>query len=402
MLSGPGQTFFVGLFRDSITGQFDISIGEFGFIFSSATLVSAAVFLWSGKLIDTWPLRKVTISFCTLFAVFAALLGVAFHLIILVVAIFGIRHLGQALMSHISSTTMARYFNHNRAKAISLSSLGYSISEAIFPICVVTLIALIGWRFAWEVIAVFIGLVFLPVALWLLGKTNRDLSLEREVEEFADRDNVESGAVIVVSKTRGEVLKDWRFWLILPAGLSSPFLFTGVFFHQSSLASELGMSMEMVAFCFTTFAVAKMLGSLIIGPIADRYGYIIPYPICYALFAISIFALALSEDGNDALIFYGLSGFSIGMVIPVGGSMWPQLFGVRHLGAIKSMMATTAVIGTGFAPASFGYLIDMGVETTRIAWWGAIYTSLSVVLLIMFSIKEAQRKGALADLPRES
>ena len=72
VLSGPGQTFFVGLFRDSITAHFDISITAFGTIFSTATLLSAVVFLWTGRLIDVWPLKKVTIVFTLLFGLSAA------------------------------------------------------------------------------------------------------------------------------------------------------------------------------------------------------------------------------------------------------------------------------------------------------------------------------------------
>lgn len=110
-LSGPGQTYFVGLFRDEITKAFNISIGDFGLIFSSATLLSAAVFFWSGKFVDRWTVQKTTTIFALIFAGSAFLVGLAPHVAVLAIAIFGIRHVGQGLMGHISGTTMARFFN---------------------------------------------------------------------------------------------------------------------------------------------------------------------------------------------------------------------------------------------------------------------------------------------------
>lgn len=72
--------------------------------------------------------------------------------------------------------------------------------------------------------------------------------------------------------SRKDVLRDVRFYLVFPAMLSSPYILTGFFFHQASLASERGLSMEVVAGFFGAFALAKIVGSLVYGPLVDKVG----------------------------------------------------------------------------------------------------------------------------------
>lgn len=395
-LSGPGQTFFVGLFRDPISSHFGISIGDFGLIFSTATLISAAVFFWSGKLIDRWTVQRTISVFALLFAASAALVGLAPHVAILAIAIFGIRHMGQALMSHVSSTTMARYFNHNRAKAASLASMGYSAGEAVFPICVVTVLGIAGWRLTWILVAAVIAVVFLPVARLLLRVNRRDLSLDQEVTSDAVAPTSTSASTGDAGPSenwsRKDVLRDRRFYLILPALLGSPYLLTGVFFHQASLAAESGLGLEVIAGCFTAFAIAKIAGALAIGPVVDRFGYLKPYPICVFFLGLSLLILGLSGSLAGVWIFYVMSGFAVGAGIPVSGALWPGLYGTRQLGAIRSMLSSVMVVATGLAPASYGYMLDAGITIRQIAVGGSIYSFLSVVSLVILLILGSDKK----------
>jgi len=50
--SSLGQTYFIGLFGGEMRGDLGLSHGDFGAIYSSATLASAVMLLWTGSLID--------------------------------------------------------------------------------------------------------------------------------------------------------------------------------------------------------------------------------------------------------------------------------------------------------------------------------------------------------------
>ena len=53
-------------------------------------------------------------------------------------------------------------------------------------------------------------------------------------------------------------------------------------------------------------------------------------------------------------------GITVGAAGPIKSSIWAELYGVAHLGAIKSMFATLTVMFTAFSSFIFGYLIDLG------------------------------------------
>ena len=61
------------------------------------------------------------------------------------------------------------------------------------------------------------------------------------------------------------------------------------------------------------------------------------------------------------MISLALTGAAAGMAGGLTSSLWAELYGVRHLGAIKSLGGSLAVFGTALSPALFGWLLDRGV-----------------------------------------
>ena len=59
--AGFGQTFFISIFSHEIRSLLQLSDGQFGILYSLATLTSAIIFIWFGKLIDTIDLRIYTL-----------------------------------------------------------------------------------------------------------------------------------------------------------------------------------------------------------------------------------------------------------------------------------------------------------------------------------------------------
>ena len=50
--SSIGQSFFIGLFNSNIRAELNITHGEFGAIYGTATLCSSITLIWLGKKID--------------------------------------------------------------------------------------------------------------------------------------------------------------------------------------------------------------------------------------------------------------------------------------------------------------------------------------------------------------
>ena len=127
--SSFGQSFFLGLFNESIRNELNITHGQFGSIYASATLLSSIILIWVGKKIDDFDVLKFSFFVISLLAistfVFSKINSVAF----LFVAILLMRFSGQGMMSHTASTTISRYFTNTRGKALSTGWFGLSTAE---------------------------------------------------------------------------------------------------------------------------------------------------------------------------------------------------------------------------------------------------------------------------------
>ena len=84
------------------------------------------------------------------------------------------RFSGQGLMSHTSSTTISRYFNKRRGRALSGIWFGLSSAEFILPILVVFLLTIFSWRLIWQ----FISLIILFVLPIVVFYTIRNLTID--------------------------------------------------------------------------------------------------------------------------------------------------------------------------------------------------------------------------------
>ncbi len=365
-----GQTFFVSLYMGEVRGAFDLSHGDVGTIYSVATLLSGLTMIWFGRLIDVVPLRPLAIAVSA--GMILACLTMAWTPAVWAVAIafYLLRLCGQGLMSHTSVTGTLRAFDADRGKAVGVISFGQPLGEGLLPLLAVALIAAIGWRATWGVYAGYLLLVLIPVIYLLLaGAVGRmGAPQNRGERHYVGR-----------QWSRGEMLRDGRFYLMLPALLAPSYVSTGLIFHQAHLAEAREWSLAWIATCFIGYAVAKAFTAVLLGPLVDRWTarrlarvYLLPL-------AASAAILAAVQHEAGALVYLALLGAGSGASFTVINAMWAEIYGVAHLGAIRSIAAVLSSLGSALAPASMGWLIDGGASVAMLAWGSALYTLLALV-----------------------
>jgi MFS family permease len=371
--SSFGQTFFLGIFNPFIREDLNLSHSEFGGIYSAATLVSSLTIIWLGKKIDDFKLRNFAIFVCiSLFfaAVFMSQLSSLVHLLL---AIFFLRLFGQGLMSHTSSTAMARYFDKNRGKALGVAWLGLSFGEGILPGLVIFLLNYLVWKKIWITIAVFLIVFVLPLIVFLL-KNFKDNSIEQEQSKKSEN---------IKNWTRQEVLKDLRFYFLLPAVLCPAFLITGIFINQIYLFENLNWGINFIAPSFTAYAIFSVISLQLSGFLIDKFSAlkILPFyliPMILGLLFSLLFKFALSP-----VIFFILMAITNGTSNVLLTSTWSEMYGTKHLGAIRSITVSLMVFSTSLSPFLFGYLIDFGFDAKDITLFMVIYALFSNGLLLL-------------------
>jgi MFS family permease len=379
--SSFGQTFFISLFVPFILADLGMDSVTFGGIYSAATLGGAVTLLWLGRLIDHHDLKLFSGMVAVGLASAAVLMAFSFSPLILFGALYGLRLFGQGMTNHAAQTTMARYFFAMRGRALSISALGMPLGEAILPTLCVLSIAALGWRSTWMAVAVAVLLLLLPLLLLLLQ------SIETHPARLPDPPSGQSQAP-VLPWNRRQVLRDPRFYCILPAALLAPFLLTGLFLYQLILADYKGWSPEIMATAFIVFAGSKVVFSLFVGPLVDRFSARRLFPFLPLPLLLGIFILWRAEAIWAPYLYLLFAGMTEGMAISIKNSLWAELYGVRALGAIRSMLSTVVLVSTAVSPLLFGWLLSVGIGFDHILPISCVAIAMAILLALRIYRRE--------------
>ena len=376
--SSVGQSFFIGLFNSSIREEINISHGEFGTIYGIATLCSSLTLIWLGKKIDELKLFNysflvvIFLGFSALF--FSFVNGIVF----LAIGIFFLRLSGQGLMAHTASVAIGRFFDRSRGKALSYVWIGMSLGEFLLPVIIVYFLTLIYWRNVWQGVGIII-LLTLPIFTYL---TIRGINIFSR--ENSNRHNTSKNAEVIKSWTRKEVLKDLKFYSILPAMLASSFIITGIVINQTFIVASKDWEKFAIAKSFMIYSILTVATLFLSGFLVDKFTSRKIFPLLNFPLLLSLVILIFFNHPISAYVFMGFMGMSNGLTNVLMSSFWAEIYGVHYLGSIKALTGSMMVFSTALAAVVFGTLIDLGYSIENIAFLCAIYTAISITIVIIF------------------
>jgi len=376
--SSIGQSFFIGLFNSNIRQELNISNAEFGSIYGIATLCSSLALIWVGKKIDDLKLVNYSLL-VVIFLSFAALFfSFVNGIILLAMGIFFLRLSGQGLMAHTASVSTSRFFNQSRGKALSYIWVGMSFGEFLLPIIIVYLLTFIYWRNLWQGFSLLI-ILLLPIFTYL---TVKEISIFSREKKNGDNDNKVIDSI--KSWTRREVLKDLKFYSILPAMLASSFIITGIVINQTFIIESKDWGKFAMAQSFMIYSILTVATLFFSGVLVDKFTSRKVFPILNVPLLLSLIVLATFDHPYTAFVFMGLMGISNGLTNVLMVSFWAEIYGVNYLGSIKALTGSLMVFSTALATAVFGILIDLGYSIENIAIYCSIYTAISIIIVLIF------------------
>lgn len=379
LFSSYGQTFYIALSSGGIREELGLSHGDFGWLYMWATLLGATVIPVAGRFADTMRIERYAALVIVGLAGSMVLLSQASSLVILFVALAGMRIFGQGLMSHAAMTATGRWFSATRGKAISTVALGHQFGESVMPISFVAVAALAGWRGAWLANATVCLLLILP-AVYLLLRAPRAPQAAGTENEHESR-----------QWTRGEVLRDPLFWALMAGLLAPPVIGTTVFFHQVYLAELRGWAIGQFAGATPLLSLFAIAATILAGIAIDRFGSAVLLPAMLACVALANLAIGHAEPSWSILVYMAGMGASFGLYASAFGAIWPELYGARHHGAIKGVVTALMVLSTAFGPGLSGWLIDAGVALPTIIVAMGLYAAVAAIAMIVVGRRARRR-----------
>ncbi len=377
--SSFGQSFFLGLFNSSIRDALSITHGQFGSIYASATLLSSFILVWVGKKIDDFNILKFASYVIALLAISCFLFSKISSVAFLFLSIFLMRLSGQGLMSHTATTTISRFFEKTRGRALSTTWLGLSLAEFILPLLIIFLLTFIDWRNIWIAISISI-IIILPIVVVSLVK-----NVKLDSRETSSTTNIKTKDI--KQWTRGEVLKDYRFYIICLSMLAMPSIATGTFVYQSFIVSSKDWGPYVIAQSFMVYSVLSVITLFLSGFLIDKFTsrkllIYMNIPLLVATFVLYYFNSPFSS-----FVFLGLIGVSNGLSNVLGSATWAEIYGVKYIGSIKALTTAFMVFSTAFGTALFGILIDNSFSIEQIALVSGSYVLIAISLLFFIKNK---------------
>ena len=341
--SSLGQSFFVGLFQAPLAEHWQLSAGQFGTAYTVVTLAAGFVMLRVGPSIDWVAPRRFAIT-----VLLALLAGVALMTLspwwgLGVVGLGLVRLCGQGMLTHLGNTLAAREFTTLRGRAMGLASLGIPLGEALLPPLVAVTLVWLSWQSFWWLLCALLALPW----LWLLTQAPWSTALGSKP---AHRD-----------PQGPRPFREPRFWALLPLLMSLPITMTGLFIYQAQLTEALDSSLGVYALALAGMGVAKLPGALLGGRWIDKIGparlarvYLFPYA------SAMLFATLIGGDASVWALMVG-GGLAMGAQELIASGLLIKLWGIEHLGRVRSALSAAMVFSTGIAPAAIGLALSAGM-----------------------------------------
>jgi MFS family permease len=261
-----------------------------------------------------------------------------------------------------ANAVVSRWFVRRLGFALGLTALGQGLPGVFLPPIVAAVLPSLGWRTIWRIGGIVIGLVILPIVVWVL----RDRPTERDGSRY-----VTGGSAAPLHRAHSSTGITWRdfltrrnFWVLVAVFLALLAGYLGTSANLAPIAASHGMSEKHAGALLSVFHLSQLTATLVSGMLSDRFGNRLP-----------LAGLALASTIGSLLIAFGNGLPTITLAVTLIGlsaGFWPLLaaacaaeFGAdgagRAFGLVSGfiplviltpfMVAKTQEISGSYAPA---------------------------------------------------
>ena len=165
--------------------------------------------------------------------------------------------------------------------------------------------------------------------------------------------------IVEDSWTLREAMRTRAFWCIIYTTVVPSAIITGLVFHQISILAQAGLDPGTAALISSLMSVVRLPVALLAGPVADRVQMRYLVAFSQALLLGSMVALYMADSVTLIMVYGVLVGVQMALQGIVGGVIWPDYFGRRHLSTIRGVTMMAGVIGSALGPLPYGVAYDL-------------------------------------------
>ncbi len=253
--------------------------------------------------------------------------------------------------------SIVSWFRRNRAKAVSLSQIGFSAGGLAVPIVIFFLEA-----YGWRQTAFMSGLVVLLLGLPLVQLVRHKPEDYGEIPDGMtlppDPDSTSYFASVDFSAR--EALRTRAFWMLSVGHALSLLTVSAVMVHLvPHLIEGLDYSLAAAGGVVALLTAFQMTGQLAGGYLGDKMDKRLISAMCMVAHASGLLLVTFATSAWMVLAFAVLHGLAWGIRGPLMVALRADYFGARSFGTIMGFSSLIVMFGMAGGPIIAGYMADV-------------------------------------------
>lgn len=339
----PGRTHGLGFITKPMLEEIDLSKGAYSWMNFAATLIGAAFCIPCGWIIDRGGLRwlvggTVAALGCVVYAM--AQVSDPTQLAILVTLTRG---LGQSMLSVISITMVARWFQRRLGPAMGIFSVIMSVLMMIVSITLLHFVGTVGWRTAWGTQG-WILIASAPILALLTFSAPRDRSIEFS-EPLLDKTQAAES-----QNTLLDALCSPSFWVFSLAISLFGLLSSGLSLFQEYILNERDFGREAYQLLMFSGMMVGMVTNLVAGWMANRYDLRRMLAFALLAYATALAGFPFVYETWHIVVYALVQGVGGGTLTVLFFAVWGKYFPGAHLGRIQGAAQMMTVFASALGP----------------------------------------------------
>ena len=357
----PGRTQGLGLITEPLLADLGISRIDYAQLNLWATLVGSAGALGVGRFVDRFGSGVVISAIALALGVTVSLMSSVHSFAMLAIAILATRALGQSALSVASLAMVGQWFTRRVDLAMAVYSIVMSVGFMIaFPL-VGSTVQSHGWRTAWLSVGIALLVGLAPAAL-LVGRPNPEPRTPNKNPE--NPENPENPAPSTQhpephAYTLRTALATPAFWVFALGAALYGLVASGIGLFNESILAERGFGPRVYYQTLVVTAMTGLAGNFVGGWFALSVALNWLMAISLSILAIGLAIVPSVSTITTAMVWAATMGLGGGLLMVVFFSVWPRLYGRRHLGRIQGVAQAITVLASAVGPLLLAATVEM-------------------------------------------
>ncbi len=280
-------------------------------------------------------------------------------------------------------TTLVRWFERDRARAILLVTLAAGFASTIFLPLSSVLVEWLAWRSALVALAVILAVCTVPLHALVLRSRPEDLGLRidgapAELEPSTRRHIAGEGIAL------HEVVRDPSFWFLTASFVLQQFATVSIALILIPYLTDRGDNPAFAATAAGLIGAAQVVARIVSTALGDRVSAVSLTALVFALQAIGVAVLMEWATHAGIIVAVILFGTGRGVVTLMRPQLVGDLYGRAHFGAINGTLAMALQGASALAPISAGLIVSAFGGYTHLLWlMGALSLGAAGVMLAL-------------------